>query len=213
MKSINSVACKAFIKQFYQENTGFFLLTLSFGFLRTPHHVDLAGLLAFSPLYYLVPYVLWIGYTIKVLSFFKRKRKQADYSWVNFLLLMGEISVWKLSFSLSISLLAPIVGYTLFLLAIAIHFEQWLSTLAVFMGLIGIIFALHTVKRQIVGVFEKQSGSSFYHIKWMPKSIPFHFVEWLLTKRGPMLLFTKVISIAILIVGILIFQVEGIDPM
>ena len=44
MKSINSVACKAFIKQFYQENTGFFLLTLSFGFLRTPHHVDLAGL-------------------------------------------------------------------------------------------------------------------------------------------------------------------------
>ena len=91
MKSISKVLIRVLIKEFYQSNAGFFLVTIGllFGFLKTPQHIDIAAALASTPIYYLIPMALWSLYASKTYFFVHRIKKIPSNSFLTDFVLLA----------------------------------------------------------------------------------------------------------------------------
>lgn len=215
MKQVSKVLIRTLVKEFYKENAGFLLvvLGLGFGFLKTPQHIDIASALAFQPIYYLVPLVLWILYTLKTLSFCKTAKRLPSNWFLTELNTLKSTQRKPLIIYLQILLLAPTLGYSAFLTYMALELGQWESALAVIIGngmilLVSAHFLHQTLTKPIdVSVSARLSNWA----NWLPRGYSMLFIHHLFQRQGLSLIFTKLFSIGVIIGATLIFQVESTD--
>lgn len=213
MKAVRKVLVRALVKEFYKANTGFFLvvLGLGFGFLKTPQHVDLASFLAVKPFYYLVVLVLWLLYAAKTLSFIFTVKRLPNNSWLSYLVLLSPIR--RLMLHIQALLFLPILGYGLFMTAIAIQLNQWTSAVLVISGNLILLFAsTYLVERKLIGPVDAKLQVGFRSFtNRLPKPFPMLFVHHLLNRQSILLLGTKTASLIVLVGSIWIFEMEGTD--
>lgn len=215
MKAVRKVLVRTLVKEFYRANTGFFLvvLGLGFGFLKTPQHIDLASFLAFTPFYYLVVLGFWMFYTVKTVSFVFTVKRLPNSNWLSYLVLLNPFKRLKLVLYVQTLLLLPILGYGLFMSAIALQLSQWTSVALVISGNLILLFtSAHIVERRLTSPVDTKLQIGFRsYVNNLPKPFPMLFVHHLLNRQSVLLLGTKTASLIILVGFIRIFEMEGAD--
>lgn len=215
MKQVSKVLVRTIVKEFYKEHVGFFLvvLGLGFGFLKTPQHKDIAGALAFNPTYYLIPFGLWVLYTLKTLSFCERIKK-LSVNWIFTESILLKPSIRKpLFIYIQALLLVPILGYSSFQAIIAFQLGQIFSATLVIAGnLLILLVSAHLLHHRILRPVDAKTGVQ--SIRWtrlIPRNYPMLLVHHLLQRHGLGLILIKLFSCAIVIGATLIYQVQGTD--
>jgi hypothetical protein len=116
-----NIFTKVFAREFYRLNAGFFIviITLTFGFMSGVEHRALAEFFIASPQLTLIPIVVWIVYTLKVISFNRQRLVQTENIFLyNFSILTYSQQLWVASQPLFLQF-APVMLYGLFLIVMA----------------------------------------------------------------------------------------------
>ncbi|GAB5527255.1 MAG: hypothetical protein Roseis2KO_51270 [Roseivirga sp.] len=215
MSAVTKVLVRTLVKPFYQANAGFFLITvgLLFGFLKTPQHIDIATALAYSPLYYLIPFSLFALYSIKTLQFCFTAQRLNINQFLGWLVLLKPQARVPLIIYIQIQLMAPVLAYSGLLLGTAIQHQLWVSALIVAgANLLLILTAAHFLHKRLISPVDPNLISGFrLWTNKLPKPFSMLFIHHLFTRQAVLLLGTKAISIGVIIGAILIFQMEGTD--
>lgn len=215
MSAISKVLVRTIVIEFYKENAGFLLVIigLGFGFLKTPQHIDIASALAFKPLLYLIPISFWILYTLKTLNFAFRI-KRLPQNW-----LLTDINVLKstklksLAIFIQVLLLAPVLGYSEFMVIIALDLGQFQSAIfLIIANLLILLVSAHFLHRSLIQPVDSTISNSFRSwTHFLPKSYPFLLIHHLAKRHGASFLLAKLSSIAIILGASAVFNLEGID--
>ncbi|MCE7993535.1 MAG: hypothetical protein HEP71_16225 [Roseivirga sp.] len=215
MSAARKILVRTLVKPFYQANAGFFLITvgLLFGFLKTPQHIDIAAALAVSPLYYVIPFTLFTLYTFKTLQFCFTAQRLKTNQFLGWLVLLKPATRIPLVIYIQILLLAPVLGYSGLLLFMALQLRLWTSAAIVVGGNLALIMvAGHFLHKRLITAVDPSLLSGFrLWTSRLPKPFPMLFIHHLFSRQAVLLLGTKVISIGVIAVAVLIFQVEGTD--
>lgn len=210
MKSINKVLIRVLVKEFYQENAGFFLIVvgLLFGFLKIPQHVDIASGLASKPVYYLIPFALWSLYALKTYFFVHRIKKLPANSFLTDFILISTAKRKIATVYLQLLLLAPILGYSILLGITAYRIEAYESVLLIVSGNILILMvAAHFLHSRLIEPVDAKSSNNFiYWTQKLPKHLSTLFIHHLFNRQSIPLLFTKSLSIGIIIGASIIYH-------
>ncbi len=215
MSPIAKILIKTIVKEFYKENAGFFLvvLGLGFGFLKTPQHMDIASALAFRPIYYLIPMVLWVLYAFKTLSFFNRIKRLPQNRFLTDVNGLENKRLKPLVVFIQLLLLIPILGYGVFMMVIAADLQQTYSVLILvaFNSLLLMITA-HFLFRQLVKPIDpKTSNYAGHRLGIMPKTYSFLPIHHLFQRHSISLILTKLFSIGLILGATAIFNMESVD--
>jgi len=215
MSPVAKVLIKTIVKEFYKENVGFFLIVLGlgFGFLKTPQHMDIASALAFRPIYYLIPMVLWILYTLKTLSFFNRIKRLPQNRFLTSINGLENTRLKPVIVFIQSLLLIPILGYGIFMIIIAADLQQTNSVLIlVVFNFLLLMVAAHFLFRQLVKPIDsKTSEYASHRLGIMPKTYPFLPIYHLFQRHSVSLILTKLVSIGLILGATAIFNIEGVD--
>ena len=215
MRPLRKVLRRTLVAEFYRTNAGFFLITigLGFGFLKTPQHLDIATALAYDPLYYIIPFTLWLLYSLKVVGFIRAAAHLEKHSFLNFLVILPKTQRIRLTLYTQVLLLAPILGYGSFLSVIAFQQQQWDSLAMSLFGHI-LILSLNVRSLHLFLVNPRDRGVRKQILSWtalLPKSLSWLFVHQLFNRKALMFLGVKLISLVTVIGFIRIYEMEGVD--
>ncbi|GAB4024373.1 hypothetical protein [Spirosoma koreense] len=124
---------KIFVRSFYTQNAGTFLVVilLAFGFLRASEHEALITAILGSPFLLALVFGLWSLYLLKTVSFVRQLLTAPEHRFVQALWLVPTPTRWLLWLAVQTSLLFPIMAYAGWMLAIAGRLQQWASFSAV----------------------------------------------------------------------------------
>lgn len=215
MKSIRKVLFKTVVKEFYKENAGFLLvvLGLGFGFLKTPQHIDIATALALQPIYYIGPVVLWALYTGKTLTFFFRIKKLPQNWFLTDLNGLKSIKLKPLVILIQALLMVPVLGYSLFMIFIAIQEGQVNSVVILIASDVLLLMAsAHFMYQRLIKPNDPSLGEkSQSWTRFLPKSYSFLFIHHLIQRHGLSLMLTKIFAVIIILGATAIFNIEGSD--
>ncbi len=214
MKTIDSILSKVFVKRFYSENSGFFLVVLGvcFGFLKTPQHFELNEFLAHSPIFYSIPFALWLLYALKVWGFSVRKNRIQENTMFNLLVLEARPKLLMSAIRVQFGLLAPIVFYGGFMAYVAMEQKAWFSAILVVLFLTGLVigcsygFFMDLLRPKEYGTKARQ-----FKLTWGPKHYSFFYVHHLLNSNGLKLILIKLFSLLILFISTQVFLEEATD--
>lgn len=215
MRAVSKVLTRTLVRQFYQANAGFFLVTigLAFGFLKTPQHIDIATALAFSPVYYLIPFGLFTLYTAKTLQFCFTAQRLHTNQFLGWLVLLPKAKRVPLIIYTQIRLLLPVIAYSLLLLSVAVQHQLWTSALLVTGGnIVMILAAAHLLHKRLISPTDPGTMSATG--RWtsrLPKPLAMLFIHHLFNRQAMLLLGIKAVSIAVISGAVLIFEIEGTD--
>jgi hypothetical protein len=215
MKPINKVLVKVLVKEFYQANAGFFLVVvgLLFGFLKTPQHMDIASALASNPIYYLIPLVLWSLYALKTYLFAHRIKKLPANSFLTDFVLLPAPRRKLVVIYLQILLLAPTIAYSFLLGSIAYQINVYQSVIYVLSGnFLVLMVTAHFLHNRLIQPLDANSVSKF--ISWtqkLPKHLSTLFIHHLFNRQPIPLLFTKLLSIGIIIGASVLYRFSQDD--
>ena len=214
MRAIDLVLNKVFVKRFYSENAGFFLVLLGicFGFLKAPQHFEINQALAESPIYYLIPIALWLLYAVKVVRFCYRVGREDDSIMLGSITLVGKSRLFWLVAKAQLNLFLPVVGYGLFMAYVAFE-NQMAGSALIVMGVL-VLFVLGLSLWQMNELLKPKDfglAATGMVLKWNPKFYFEFYIHNLLSFQGLRLMLMKLLSLLILYISIQVFLEEGID--
>lgn len=215
MSAISKVLVRTIVIEFYKENAGFLLIVmgLGFGFLKTPQHIDIASALAFKPIFYLAPVALWALYAIKTLNFAFRIKRLPQNWFLTDVNALKRSKLKRLAIFIQVLLLAPVLGYSGFMIFIAVDLGQVSSVvILIIANLLILMTSAHFFYRRLIQPVDSTISNSFKtwtHL--LPKSYPFLLIHHLAKRHGVSLLLAKLSSIAITLGASAVFHLEGID--
>lgn len=200
---MTSVLNKVFTREFYRINAGFFLIVIGicFGFLRDVEHLALAQYFISAPVLLGIPILVWMLYTLKILSFNHHAVHQSENSFVYSSALVPA----RLATSLvlvSVQQLMPALLYGAFLLANAWYYGQ-LPAVA------GILIALGSFICLVSGrlYWDIAHPDDEVKVSWLRSKInltitkPYvwFYPAWILRRQPVLILGTKVFAMLIII--------------
>jgi len=214
MRAIDQVLNKVFVRRFYSENAGFFLVLLGicFGFLKAPQHFELSQALADKPIFYLIPIALWCLYALKVARFCARVGKEKESIMLGSLDMAGKSTLLLLTTKLQINLLFPVWAYGLFMTYVALEQQEFISALIV-PGSLGLLLLSLSLWHRRNLLDPKDFGLLATSIvsRWSPKYFFEFYIHHLLSFQGLRVVLMKLLSLLILYISIQVFLEEAID--
>ncbi|NVJ47973.1 MAG: hypothetical protein HWE07_12630 [Cytophagia bacterium] len=214
MKEVDQVLSKVFVKRFYSENAGFFLVLLGvcFGFLKAAQHFELNEALADKPVSYLIPIAFWLLYGIKVARFCSRVAREKESMMFGWIVLVGKSRIFSSALKVQFSLLLPILGYGSFMAYVALEQREPLSATIVLSSLLFLLLGLSFwYKKDLSNEKEYGLEASKIIAKWRPKYFFEFYIHYLLSFQGVRIVFVKSLSLLILYISIQVFMKEAID--
>ncbi|MFN0049129.1 MAG: hypothetical protein ACKVOU_08415 [Cytophagales bacterium] len=215
MKATISILSKTIVRSFYKEYALFFLIGLyvCFGLLKTADHVFLAKYIVASPALILFYFAIWSIYNLFIISYFQHIFSEERYLFLYDLWLINK---WQLTISLFVlhlNLMAPVLMYAVFVLAIAANlgFYWQILYIAVFLALsiwYPLFFYFKTISKPDISLSKKSIFSLNFNINKRYFSFFFYHLlenDWL------KLLVTKGLSAGVLVVLISILQTDNDD--
>jgi hypothetical protein len=197
---------KVLVKEFYRLNAGFFLviIALTFGFMSGVEHRALAEFFIASPVVLMIPIVVWIIYSFKIINFNRQQLLREENRFVYDVALLSSSKQW-MAFSVTVICQSmPVLLYGVFLILIAAKHSLFTPILQVtvavavllFLSVIPLIKQVNNPVREI-----KITGLKKFLDYRLTKSIAQFYIEWILRREPALLIGTKIFS------GILLFAV------
>jgi hypothetical protein len=193
------VLVAVFAREFYLTNTGFFLFVIAFasGFMRSHDHVALAEFFVSNPLVLSIPLIIWLFYTVKVMSFNRERLTLNQNEFIFcFILLPSITQTWIVLRIIAIQLV-PVFLYGSFLCIVGSKHRMAYSVATVIMGYIllvslsvyHLIWQLHHPNDE-----KKVFFLSRFLNHQFTKPFPLFFVEWVARHELASLAGTKIFS-------------------
>ncbi|HYG20149.1 MAG TPA: hypothetical protein VD816_14525 [Ohtaekwangia sp.] len=134
MREILNVTTKVFVREFYRENASLFMLVfgLAAGFMRGQDHVALGESFIASPHLMLIPGLIWLGYTLRVMNFNHQALRRKENEFVFQLNIFSRFSQRMSVAITTFYQLLPVYGYGVFLVALSVKYARY--------GIPGLIF-------------------------------------------------------------------------
>ncbi|GAB2557882.1 hypothetical protein [Spirosoma areae] len=131
---------RIFVRQFYAQNAGTFLviILLAFGFLSAVEHRALITAALGSPLLLTIVFMLWGLYLLKTSAFVWQQLTAPEHLFLQSFWLVPVTKRWTLWLALQTALLFPVIAYAGWMVQIATSYQKWDSLSAI--G--GVILAL-----------------------------------------------------------------------
>ena len=151
MKEAVKVLARCLAVEFYKQNSAFFglIFLVFFGFIKSQEHIAIGSFLVANPSSLFFLYVLWAGYTIKVMLFVLPTLNHEENQFLEAFYLMTSKIKLNAAILISVMLLFPIIVYTVFLISLAIHQSFILSIVSIAVSLFFLIavFTLILIKK------------------------------------------------------------------
>ena len=159
MTAIYKVLIGCIVVEFYKQNAAFFglIFLVLFGFIKSSEHIAIGSFLVANPSSLFFLYLLWVGYSIKVILFVIPAINKNENGFLeSFLLLATKTKISGVNV-VSIALLLPIVAYSAFLIALALTngFYLSLGSLLLFLSLFIVAVSILIFKKLISLPHEK----------------------------------------------------------
>lgn len=216
MKPENVIAQRVFVRAYYRQNAGFFLLVagLAGGFMRSQDHIALAEFFVSSPVLLLIPFATWILYILKVITFNTETLRRIENEFLFAFALLKRSEQWTAAFLTIFNQAVPATIYGIFLMAIAIKHQLILSVGLVTLMLTVLMF-LATAKLYYIlnHPDQERKVSSFKRFidRTFSKPYPLFFPEWILRRQPLMLIGSKVFSGALLLAVMYLYSTDTYD--
>lgn len=214
MRPVFNVLNRCLVIEFYKQNAAFFslILLVFFGFIKAPEHIAIGTFLVSSPVTLFYLYAIWLIYGIKVILFvLPTIGKKENQFLESYYLLPLKLKVTTASL-ITFALLIPIVGYSIFLILIAIPDDLYLSIISLVSSLLIILSGISFLLIRKLNNLPHET--SFFQIKLFKKlSLPpfMFFIEHLVRKEIVLLLLSKLYVCALIIGTALLYQTDTFD--
>ncbi|QJD80444.1 hypothetical protein [Spirosoma rhododendri] len=131
---------RLFVRPFYEQIAGSLLVVmlLAFGFMRPMDHEALITAALGSPLLLGLFFLLWGLYALNAITFVLARLNDPTYLFLAAFRLVSRANRWLIWSSVMLSLLVPILGYAGWMLARAVHYDQWFALSCIIGFLIGL---------------------------------------------------------------------------
>ena len=132
---------RIFVRQFYAQNAGAFLviILLAFGFLSAVEHKALITAALGSPFLLAIVSILWSLYLLKTISFVWQQLTAPEHLFLQAFWLVPTPTRWALWLTLQTGLLFPIIAYAGWMVQIATNYQKWDSLSAIVLVILGFI--------------------------------------------------------------------------
>jgi hypothetical protein len=198
------VLSKVLVRTFYKINAGFFLVVLGlcFGFLRKIEHIALAQFFVSSPYLLLLPILLWLLYTIKVVLYNRHAVAFPQNTFLGSFLFLQRRKRVVLLILIAVLQLLPIILYGFFLFSMAYGY-QFYSIMYSIAGILGgmIILVAFSMHRNL---FYQTRGrpitliKRIFDSKFTKPRLQF-FIEWVIRTQPAIFFGAKLFACAVII--------------
>ncbi len=206
MKALSKVFLRVFVAEYYRVNAGFFLVVIGicFGFLRDVEHRALAEAFVSSTFLLLIPFTVWLIYSLKVITFNNILLTKHEN---NFLFQTSALPRFLLIRHISTIVflqMIPALLYGLFLILTALKSQAILSLAFILLALI--ILPMLITWRTVNAILNPDTGSKVSALKnkidgWITKPFIWFYPEWIFRQQPLLVIGTKVFS-CLIIIGI-----------
>lgn len=216
MKPENIIAQRVFVREYYRQNASFFLLVagLAGGFMRGQDHIALAEFFVSSPVLLLIPFVIWILYILKVITFNTETLRRNENEFLFAFALLKRSEQWSAAFLTTFNQAVPATLYGIFLMAIAIK-HQLIGSVGVVVLMVVILLILATANLCYIlnhpDQERKVSSIKRFLDRTFSKPYPIFFPEWILRRQPLMLIGSKIFSGALLLAVIYLYGTDTYD--
>jgi hypothetical protein len=203
LRPIIVILNKVFVQEFYRSNASFFLVVIGLGagFLRSYEHIALAEFFISSPFLLLIPTLLWILYTVKVVRFNVDTIGRNENEFLYCLSLLPKKKQWiTLTGAISVQLM-PVILYSAFLFSMALKNNMRLALLLISTNCLSLILlssfvflrALNHphIERHVWAV------TGYLNARFVKPFFLF-FPEWIIRRQALMIIGTKFFSCLLL---------------
>jgi hypothetical protein len=207
LKILITILIKVIAREFYRSNAAFFLVAIGicFGFMSSVEHKALGEFFISSYLGLLIPVLIWIGYSLKVIQFNKKIFIANENEFLFNLQLIDKKTRWIILSIVILAQLLPILAYAIFLIAMALlHTHYLIMTCIVLLVvvLIGMSMAMLEKNLSIPGVEEKTlRATHFFNTRFYRHHLQF-FLESIVQNDVMAVVGSKFFA-CILLIGIL----------
>lgn len=206
MKSLLKVFNRVLVIEFYRINIGFFFVAIGFffGFLSGREHKALAEAFISSPFLLLIPFTIWIIYTLKILGFNSLSLDQKENSFLFASASLSKSTLLSCLITVAFNQLCPIIAYGCFLILVAFKANQFISIVQI-IGFLLFLIATITWKLRASLYYPNQGKTiSLFKRKldnWLTKPLIWFYPEWILRKQPLLIIGTKLFA-SLLIIGV-----------
>lgn len=206
MKNLTIITGKVFSKEFYRLNVAlhFLIIAVAGGVMSGIEHKALALFFISSPITLLIPFLVWLLYTMKVMVFNHKALHQPQNEFIYLLMLLKYTQQFFIIVLVAISqLMLPII-YGIFLIVMA---NQNNFSFSIFLIITFLVICVLTGAAIFIYDLRKPNPENkigfirqFIDLRFNRPYIQF-FIEWLARKHLTTLVSTKVFS-CVLIFGV-----------
>ncbi len=203
MLSVTKVLGKVLVARFYERNAGLFFVVfyLMFGIVESSqiisYHQSLIYATLTSVAFQLMVFAIWLLYTLKCVQFISEQLRQPLNQFVFQLALLHPSQLFIQSIQLILLLHLPVLAYTIFIIALGINSQNYLSvgSIILFQTALYLASARWLVYRlQAQHLFRFKLDLPHLTWKW-PKPLPLFYLGHLTTQLPTVFFFAKVASL------------------
>ncbi|MTI27258.1 hypothetical protein [Fulvivirga kasyanovii] len=211
-----SILLQTVAKQFYIQNSGFFLLLLFFGigFLSGKEHVAIASSVAQSPMLLLYTMIGWSIYLWATFRFSLEAFSSKENLWIRNVIFYSSREQWNILLTMQAALSAPIIAYGAFTGIFMFKYHNWinLGTLLSYIC-IGSVLPVYLYRKHLAQPISNTRPNRLKTAinKWIATPAWLWPLSNLLHTRLWLYLATKALSIAVLIAFQVIDDIQVYD--
>ncbi len=216
MSELNNVLQRTFVREFYRLNAMFFLIIIgvAFGFMRDTEHKAIAAFITSSPVWTLVPTVLWSLYGFKICSFNDQVCKTKEMNFIHGLSLLPISTQLLSALRVAFNQFLPAIAYGSFLIATAVKnniISSVISLIAVILIQLSVITYLLYRQIEFTHVEARVSFLKDWSDKNFQKSFTQFFTEWLARSQPGMLVTIKIFACVMIFAVCQLYRYDDYD--
>jgi hypothetical protein len=211
-----TILLKVFVREFYRVHASLFLLVIGLagGFMRAPDHIMLGEFFISSPILLMIPVLVWILYTLKVISFNAEILTREENEFIYHFSMLPQKDQRNTMLIATAYQLIPVYLYAVFLLALAAKHGFHSSTGSILLSLAALQFLvpfklLRELQHPNRGV--KVSRLRRWLNTIFVKPYPLFLIEWIVRRQFLTFAAFKVFSFFLLFGVIQLYRGETYD--
>lgn len=214
---MNQFMIKMLVLPFYRAHTGFFILLflLAFGFIRNTEHLAIATYFSANTQLLLLLMLVWGMYYLRSIIFTRNWMQQSqNFYWMQQFILLPRIPQISGFWLAQLLINLPMTFYGFFIAVQGINQGYWLNvSLILSYSLVTIVLPAIFYRKVLYGVYPEASQSSLgiYICRKWEKPRWLWFPSYLLKFKPLLLLFTKLLSLLLIIAVFNLYYTDTYD--
>ena len=214
---MNQFMIKMLVLPFYRAHTGFFILLflLAFGFIRNTEHLAIATFFSANTQLLLLLMLIWSIYYLRSIFFIRYwMQLSQNFYWMQQFILLPRVRQMSGFWIAQLMINLPIAFYGFFIAVQGINQGYWLNVaLILFYSLVMVVLPAFYYRKVLFSVYPeaRQSRLGAYISRKWRKPRWLWFLSYLLKFKPLLLLFTKLLSLLLIIVVFNLYHTDTYD--